>query len=76
VTVVDRDNIKMDLQEVGGGVDRFHLAEDREMWRAIVNAVMNLRFPYNVGNFVTSRVTGSFSGLCFMDGWMARQTDR
>jgi hypothetical protein len=44
----------MDLQEVDGGLDRFHMAEDREMWRAVVNAVMNLRFPYNVGNFLTS----------------------
>jgi hypothetical protein len=38
------DNIKMDLQEVGcGGIDWIDLAEDRDMCRSLVNAVMNLR---------------------------------
>jgi hypothetical protein len=40
------DNIKMDFLEIGwGGVDCIGLAQDRDKWRALVNAVMNLRVP-------------------------------
>jgi len=49
------DIIKMDLQEVGRvGVDCIDLAQDRDRWRALVTAVMNLWVPYNAGNFWTS----------------------
>ena len=39
------DNIKMDLQEVGGGGDWMEMAQDRDRWRALVNRVMSLRVP-------------------------------
>jgi hypothetical protein len=55
-------NIKIDFQEVGcGGMDWIKLAQDRGRWREILNAVMNLRAPYNVGNFLTSSEPFSFS---------------
>jgi hypothetical protein len=40
------DNIRMYLSEiVWEGVDRIHLAQDRDKWWALVNTVMNLRVP-------------------------------
>ena len=40
------DNIKMNLKEVGcGGMDWIDLAQNKNRWRALVNAVINLRVP-------------------------------
>jgi hypothetical protein len=40
------DNIKLDLQEVGGACEAWmELAQDRERWRALVSTVMNFRVP-------------------------------
>ena len=56
------DNIRMDLQEVGcGNVDWIGLARDRDRWRTLVSTVMNLRVPWNAGNFLTSCKPVSFS---------------
>ena len=56
------DNIRMDLQEVGCGYMAWiGLAQDRDRWRTPVSAVMNLRLPWNAGNFLTSCKPVSFS---------------
>jgi hypothetical protein len=39
------DNSKMDLQELGWGMDWIELAQDRVRWPAVLNAVMNLWVP-------------------------------
>jgi hypothetical protein len=40
------DNIKMDLRKLGwDGMDWIDLAQDRDQWTALVNAIMNLRVP-------------------------------
>jgi len=48
-------NIKMYLHEVVcGGMNWIELANDKDRWPALVNAVMILLVPYNAGNFLTS----------------------
>jgi hypothetical protein len=47
------DNIKMDLQEVGGGCgDWMELAQDSDRWRALVSTVRDFRVPYKCGEFL------------------------
>jgi hypothetical protein len=50
------------------GVDWIELARDRGRWRALVNAVMNLRVPKNGGNFLTSCKPVSFSRMTLLHG--------
>jgi hypothetical protein len=59
------DNIMMDIQKVGcEGMDWIGLAQDRNRWRAIVNAVMNLRVQY----FLTICKPVSFSRRTLFHG--------
>jgi hypothetical protein len=66
----------MDLGEIGwGGVEWIHLAQDRDCWRAVVNAVMNLRVlaprSYLVSKILSGSVTSThvhvlrFFCICF-----------
>ena len=49
------EDIKMDLQEVGcEGMDWINVAQDRDSWWALMNAIMNLPVLYNAENFLTS----------------------
>jgi hypothetical protein len=48
------DSNKIDLREIEWDMDWIHLVQDREQWRTLVNTVMNIRVPYNFGNFLSS----------------------
>ena len=64
-----KGNIKMDSQEVGWrSLDWVDLAQGRDRWRALVNAVMNVRVSKNVGNFLSSLGPVCFSGRTVFHG--------
>jgi hypothetical protein len=56
------DNINMHLVEIGwSGVDWIGLAQDREKWKALVSAVMNLPVPYSARKLSSGYTTGWLS---------------
>ena len=63
------DNIKIDLQEVGGDCeDWMELAQDRDRWRALVSMVMNLRIPKMRGISLLAAEPVSFSRRTLLHG--------
>ena len=63
------DNIKMDLQGVGGGCgDWMELAQDKDRWRALVSMVRNLRVPKMRGISQLAAEPVSFSRRTLLHG--------
>ena len=62
------DNIRMDLQEVGcGNMDWIRLAQDRDRWRTLVSAVMNLQERHHWGDLSVDE--------WIILGWISRRWD-
>ena len=63
-----KNNIKMDLQEVGReSMDWINVAQDSDRWRALLNAVMNPRALQNAGILWLAETRLPSQGLCSME---------
>jgi hypothetical protein len=50
-----KSNSKIHLRKIGsGGMDWIHLAQDKDQWKALVNAIKNFRVPLDVEKFLSS----------------------
>jgi hypothetical protein len=66
--VVERIILGWIFRKWDGGMDWIDLAQLRDRWQTLVNAVMNLRVPQNAGNFLTGREPVSFSRRTLFHG--------
>jgi hypothetical protein len=63
------EDIKINIRKIGwGGMDGIDLAKDRDQWRGLVNMVMNLWLPQNVGIFLSGWGIGDFSRRAQLQG--------
>jgi hypothetical protein len=64
-------NIKMDFGEMGWrGIDWIGLAQDRDKWRALANAVLSLWVPQNAGRLSSGSTTGGLSSSAQLHTWL------
>jgi hypothetical protein len=59
----------MDIREIGwGGMEWIDLAQDIDQWRVLINTIINLRIPCNVGRILSICASGGFSRRAQLHG--------